>query len=361
MPAPRALCATSLERLRVAWLRLLSACSVLLLWGSTAWAHTVALLSPPSPSARTAELLQRLRGELLSVGFEVTLRDRSKRSEPSELDAASWQRALASETEIQAAVDVVGEGAPVAVDVWIVGRARQFQLVARVSLDPNQENAAKSLAIRASEVLRARLFEPRVGSAEPRAAAPASASGTPAFETSVERTSQPGRLGFELGAAALTSLDGVGPAFLPILRIDWAIEPKLLLQATLAGFGTRPDVVTAAGSADVAMQYGLLGACYRMNGEHTVRPLAALSFGALRTAVVGQTELPRKGHSLEQWSFLADASLGAAFQLSRQYSLVLAGHVQLAQPYVAIRFGDQQVATAGRPNLLLSLTFGARP
>lgn len=343
------------------WLRLFIGCSVSLLWGSTALAHTVALVRPPSQSARTAELLQRLRGELLSVGFEVTVLDRSRYSEPNALSPEPWQRSLAAETEVEAAVDVVGEVVPIAVDVWLIDSARHFQRVARFNLDANSENAAKALAIRASEVLRARLFETHVEAAVPPAAAKVSSPDTRALEANGERAAQPGRLGLELGAAALASLDGVGPALLPLLRIDWAIEPKLLLQATLAGLGTRPNVSTAAGSADVAMQYGLLGACYRLNREHPVQPLAALSFGALRTAVVGQADLPRVGHSVDQWSFLVDASLGAAFQLSRQYSVQLAGHAQFAQPYVTIHFGEQQVAAAGRPNLLLTLTFGAWP
>jgi hypothetical protein len=83
--------------------------------------------------------------------------------------------------------------------------------------------------------------------------------------------------------------------------------------------------------------------------------------GALRTAVVGQADLPREGHSVDQWSFLLDASLGASFQLSHHYSVVLAGHAQLAEPYLAIHFGDQKVASSGRPNLLATLTFGVWP
>jgi hypothetical protein len=56
-----------------------------------------------------------------------------------------------------------------------------------------------------------------------------------------------------------------------------------------------------------------------------------------------------------------EASLGAALQLSQQYTVLLAGHAQLARPYVAIRFGEQEIASLGRPNLLLTLTFGVWP
>jgi hypothetical protein len=109
------------------------------------------------------------------------------------------------------------------------------------------------------------------------------------------------------------------------------------------------------------MQYGLVGASYRHDWAHPVRPLGALSLGALRTAVIGQAELPREGHSVDQWSVLLDASLGAALQFSQRYTLVLAGHAQLAQPYVAVHFGEQKIASLGRPTLLLSLTVGVWP
>ncbi|HET7544543.1 MAG TPA: hypothetical protein VFK05_31955 [Polyangiaceae bacterium] len=288
------------------------------------------------------------------------MRDRPESSSGAAA-AESWQRTLATEARYDAAVDVVGEATPVAVDVWIIDGAQDFQLLARVKVDEGSENSFKGVAIRASEVLRARLFEPAVDHREqlPSGAVPSPA--VQAGEVESEGSQPSGRLGFELGAAALSSLDGVGPALLPLLRFDWAIESELVLQATLAGLGTRPNVATTAGEAEVAMQYGLLGACYRMDWHHRVRPLAALSFGALRTSVVGQAELPRVGHSVAQWSFLFDVSLGALFPLSQRYAVALAGHAQLAQPYVAVHFGDQRVASSGRPNLLVSLTFGAWP
>jgi len=324
-------------------------------FASPALAHTVVLLRPSNHSAATTELLERLRGELLSVGFEVLVRDRPEPDQP-------WHQMLANEGQCDAVVDVIGDATPTAVDVWIVDRLHDFRWLARVQGESNKESSSKGVAIRASEVLRARLFESHVGKRESHPSSPVPS--TDAHTVQVELRSEQNsarRLGFELGAVALASLDGVGPALLPLVRFDWAIEPKLVLQATLAGFGTRPSVATEAGNAQVAMQYGLLGACYRLDWQHPVRPLAALSLGALRTAVVGQAELPREGHSVDQWSFLFDASLGAAFQLSSQYALVLAGHAQLAQPYLAIHFGDQKVASSGRPNLLVSLTFGAWP
>lgn len=341
------------------WLRLVSFCLLWLSWASPAFAHTVVLLRQ-AHSHSVTELLERLRGELLSVGFEVIVRDRPAPAAGSTA-AETWQRALAADGQCEAAIDVIGEPSPSAVDVWIIDSARTFQLLARVEFDDSSKNAAKDLAIRASEVLRARVFETRVDERAPRPRGASPSPRAPRVDDDSAGSRQSGRVGFELGAAALASLDGVGPAILPLLRVDWAIESKLALEVTLAGLGTRPSVASAEGNAQLAMQYGLLGACYRLDWDRRVQPLAALSFGALRTSVVGQAEPPRAGHSVAQWSFLADASLGAAFWLSSRYAVTLAAHAQLAEPYVAIHFGDRIVASSGRPNLSMTLTFGVWP
>jgi hypothetical protein len=118
-------------------------------------------------------------------------------------------------------------------------------------------------------------------------------------------------------------------------------------------------VASTAGSARVTQQYGVLGGGYRFGAEHWLRPFMALSAGVLRTAVEGQSNSPKQGHSVDQWSFLLDASLGAGLRLSERYYAALAAHVQVAAPYVAIHFVDEVVATSGRPNLLLTFTVGA--
>ena len=88
-------------------------------------------------------------------------------------------------------------------------------------------------------------------------------------------------------------------------------------------------------------------------------PSSALAAGALRTSVEGQASLTTDGHSVGQWSFLLDGSLGAGLRLYGRYYLTLAAHLHLAEPYVAIHVVDAVGATAGRPNLLLTLTVGA--
>jgi hypothetical protein len=206
------------------------------------------------------------------------------------------------------------------------------------------------LAIRAIEVLRSGLLEAGLAKrdAPPPVQLPPAAS-----PPAVGRA----RVGLELGAAALASLDGLGPAILPMLRLDWQ-RRSWLFRATFAGFGTRPRLTTAAGSARVAQQYGVVGASYSLGTLGSVTPSLGLAFGFLHTSVDAQAAAPKQGHELQKWSLLMDGNLAAALALSPRYYITLAGHVQMAEPYVAIRFVDEAVASSGRPNLLLTCSLG---
>ena len=113
------------------------------------------------------------------------------------------------------------------------------------------------------------------------------------------------------------------------------------------------------GSARISQQHGLLGVCLCAPSPHRIRPYVGLSAGALRTAIAGDASAPQRAHLVQRWSLLVEASLGARLRLPGRYHLTLAGHVQLAQPYVAIHFLDTRLATTGLPNVLVSLTVGA--
>jgi hypothetical protein len=155
------------------------------------------------------------------------------------------------------------------------------------------------------------------------------------------------------------SVDGVGPALLPLARVDWAPRPWLVAQATLAGLGTRATVTGDAGSAQVAQSYGLVGASVRFRTAERLRPFAALAAGALRTSVEGRADAPNQSRVVDQWSLLVDAGVGAQLRLPDRFTASLSAHAQLAEPYVAVRFVGGVVATSARPNLLLTLTIGA--
>jgi len=339
-------------------LRFLAVVSCALLTLTRAEAATVALLRPVHDTPAINEALHRLQGELLAVGLAVAISERPTERDTDALPARQWFDEAAAERSIDAFIDVVGDASPVGVDIWICERAPRCRRASRVTLEPNAENAAATLAIRAIEVLRSNFLVLDLAEGT-QASPPMAAPATP------ERPSPPppdrvGRLGLEAGATALTSVDGVGWALLPFVRADWALHPWLTLQVSGAGLGSRPRVTTPDGSVDVAQSFVVLGLCACSSARAGLHPFFALSAGALRTSLEGHANAPNLGHRVQRWSFLADASAGARLALPNPFYLSFAAHLQLAAPYVAIHSPTGVAATTGLPNLLLTLTAGAR-
>jgi hypothetical protein len=341
--------------------------SILLLWAAPVYAGTVAIVQPRNDTPDLTEALSRIHGELLSVGLEVKLIERLAGPDLGRTDSQAWLEEIAAEGQIDAVIDIVGDAAPVAVDVWVIEKAPRRVEVSRIALEPNTRNASETLAIRAVEVLRSTFLEKDMDArerhslpvAKPKATPTSTSTSFPRSDPQKKQSSQVYQLGVEAGVAALTSLDGVGLAIMPIAQLDWRARSWFVVQAALAGLGTHTTASTAAGSAHIAQQYGTLGGVYRLYSERLFWPQFSLSAGVLHTSIEGQAESPMQAHNADRWSFLLDAGLGAGLRLSDRYYLNLTAHVQVAQPHVAIHIVDTVVATSGRPNLALTLTIGA--
>ena len=337
--------------MRVGRLALAALALTWLLTATAARAASVIIVRPANGPPVMVETLVRLKGELTSAGFETEI------VESADSESRAGLEQLATKRGADAVVAIVGDLSPDSVEVWVIDKVTGKSVVRRVPFEPTAAQASKTLAIRAIELLRSSFLEidlaARDHQAERRPAPP------PAIVHFVEQAAPRERFGVEVGATAIMSLDGVGPALMPLVAFDWSLRPWFLAQATLAGLGTRPAVEGPAGSAQVSQAFGLLGASFRFRPEARVRPFAAFSAGVLRTAVEGRADAPNQSHAVEQWSFLVDAGLGALLRLPDRFYLSTAVHAQLAAPYLGVRFVDTVVATSGRPNLLLSLTVGA--
>ena len=329
----------------------------LLSWAAPVHAASVAIVAPSRPDPEWTETLTRLRGELLSLGFEVRMVPRAEDSDADGGDSRARLEGIAADGGIDAIIDIVGDVVPVAVDIWVVEQSPPRLEVSRVVREPNARNPSATLAIRAVEVLRSMLLANNMATSERKDESSAIEPQDEVEEPRVHRE----RFGVELGAAALIGLDGLDPALLPVVQLDWKARTSLVTHVAVAGLGSRPTISTTAGRVRVAQQYGVLGAGYWARSERPWWPVITLSAGALRTEVEGQADLPRQGHTTEEWSFLLDGGLGTGLQLPQRYTLVLMAHAQMAQPYVAIHLVDTIVATTGRPNLALTLTIGAWP
>jgi len=332
----------------------------LLLLAAPANAGTVAIVQPPSPTADLTETVSRLHGELISVGLEVRMIAAPAERSANRADSRLWMEKIADSGGIDAVIDIVGDDAPIWVDVWVIEKSPRRLERWRVESDPNTANASERLAIRTIEVLRSSFLESDMSGKERRPAPSTKSTVKPLPRVELtEVTRHPERIGIGLGATVLMSTDGFGPAILPVLHADGIVRPWLLVHAELAGFGSRPTVASTAGTARVSEQYGIIGSAYRFWADSDFSPVVALSAGALRTSVQGFANAPMQGHSTTQWSFLLDGSAGAQWRLLGPFYVSGAGHVQFAEPYVTVHIGDAVVATSGRPDLALKLKLGA--
>jgi hypothetical protein len=345
------------DRGRLSCLRLSLCLATLLLWTESARATTVAIVWPSPPSAEANQALTLLRGELLSVGLEVVLSDRPSSRGLAGTDSLAWLEAFVA-TGVSAVIDPIGGDVLEGVDVWVLKARPERYEVTRVAFEPNTPRQPDMLALRAIEALRAGLLQIDWAARKKRheLLAPAPTTAVPAGEAHAP-AGPVDRIGIEVGAVALMSLDGLGPAVLPTVRAGWAARPWLVMQAAAAAFGSRSTVTTTAGSARVAQQYALLGAFYRFRSAQRLWPFFGLAAGALHTSVEGQAGWGTGAHDVARWSGLLDVSLGAGLRLYGRSYLTVAAHAQVAAPYVAVHILDR-VATSGRPNLLLTLTVG---
>src|SRR6185369_405983 len=97
----------------------------------------------------------------------------------------------------------------------------------RVVLEPDTQNAAGTLAIRALEVLRSKLVS-LDWTPKPPPSAPAPKPAPPA----PKQPEPSAAFGLEAGLGVRTPRDGVGPLLLPLGRFDWAFRAWLALRVT---------------------------------------------------------------------------------------------------------------------------------
>jgi hypothetical protein len=330
-----------------------------LLWAMPAAAATVILVQPANPAPGMTEAVSRIHGELMSAGFDLQIVDASA-VEGAEGQSRGGLERLAVRRGADAVIAMIGSEGLDSVEVWVIDKVTGKSVVRRVPFQAQSARGPETLAVRAIELLRASFLEidlsSRIPPSEPKPSPPAAVVHFVGMERKAER---PERVGLALGGLVMTSLDGVGPAYMPVARIDWAVRPWLVAQMTVAGWGTRPSVQAQTASAKVAQEFLALGASYKFRADRQLRPFVSLSSGLLHTSADGQAEAPDRSLHPQRWSFLLDGGVGVELALPERWHVSLAAHAQIAEPYPAIRIVDSVVATSGRPNLLLTLTVGA--
>ena len=244
-----------------------------------------------------------------------------------------------------------------AVDVWVLERRSADARCRASRLEPDAENAAERLAIRAIEVLRSSLVEIDLGARGQRVATVARES--PAAPRRRRRRSP--RLP-RIASASRRALP-CSPAWTASVRrcrrscaLGWTAR-LLAGAARLAGGVRQPSGGDAAGgrrarSPSNTPARDLLLARPSGAGSGSCRALG-------RSAAHGNR---RPGRGARAGAFPRAVVVpggrrsGHARAVARPDYLTAAAHVQLAEPHVAIHIADTLAATTGRPNLALQLS-----
>ena len=330
--------------------------------GSSAQAapRVVVLLEAGAVSPAQRRCLTRIREELLAGGFAVAVVDPGPGTDP-----VSVAEAITRQHDAVATIALLGDPDLGPAELWILDRAGPRPEVRGIKV-PNDdpERIPEVLAIRTIELLRASALSLLVESnrpAPPEAppAPPPPPVAAPPLSPPAPVASLPERrdwIGVEAGIAALESLEGPGPAVVPMARVRLPLGWPLFARLTFAGFGTRPRVSTSLGTADITQAFGLfeLGAVFRRHRR--LNPVVTLGAGAIYVRSAGAGVYPYQGIEESEWAAVIDGGVGLVAGLGVHLATAFELHVSLAAPHPVIRFSATNAATIGRPALVASWT-----
>ncbi|WP_096330800.1 hypothetical protein [Nannocystis exedens] len=279
-------------------------------------------------------IVRQLRAELSALGFEVLAPEA-----PAEGDDELW----ADDLGAVAAIRVVENEA---LEIHIVDRVAGKSVRHRVAIpQPQTEEDARIVAMRAIELLRASLREPQEA---PVVSPPPFTPSTPS-PTSPPRPAAP-RFFIHLAPAVAGSPGGLGPSLHALLGLRWMPHRHLglAIQALAPTVGT-----VASGPEGTARIHTALV----LAGVHVsfVRPSARWQPDA--GVGIGPAFLRMRGSAAPAYGDATDVVASAAFAarfglavaVHPRVRLRLDGHIGALVPRPFVRFAGRTVADWGRP------------
>jgi hypothetical protein len=320
---------------------------------SNAAPPTVVLLRPEPADPALSEALIRMEGELRADGFEVKIVPRALDRSPLEsIDVAG--RALAP----AAIIGIFGDR-KVGLEFWIADRLTGKKVVRRLDAESVDGAAPETLAIRAAELLRASMVElditPNTPTSRPNASQPAPPV-APALSGAQAVGPVPSRVALEVGVGTALGLDGIGPSFVPIVRLQWAALSTLRVRVGGFGFGRPAGISAPQGSAAISQDTATVDGVFLPRPLATLSPRLSFGVGASHFGVEGRGIAPNEGTNVSRWLAAVDAGLGVAYRRNTFIEVALEAHAIFLEPYPIVQIGNQTNATAGRPTILLSAT-----
>lgn len=325
------------------------------------------VLLEPAHLERTLEVHVRLRGELEAAGFDVVVS-----RVPAGEDAKEVGEALARELHPLAVLYLVEKPSNAALDaapdaaggeIWISDRLQRRSYIVKFDLQPGDAPTNYSrIAVEAVEVLRANLAELSVTrTEEPLTEVPAPAPVSPAPQSQHHGSRVSASL--HAGAGLLQGFHGLGPVWTPLVRVGVSVPPELLrapltldVLGVAAFYGARARLETPAGSARVRQSLAALELWGRFAPRAAAEPFVSLSGGAYRTEVEGSAADPALENSENTWSLATGIGTGIWAEPAPGLAVIMNAELLVAWARTIVEVADQEVATAGAPMLLVSVS-----
>jgi hypothetical protein len=314
----------------------------------------IAVIVPSAANVPMVDALTRLRGEAVSVGFEIRLVESSLGMEP-----LGQLEIVAREIKPAAVVALVGkpneerpEGASIeAIDVWFLDRTTGKTSIGHLSVDEEAgDRADLVLAVRVVDFIRARMFDSLVRNQalkrEKRAPVAAFAP--------------VGRRHLALGILGTGSFSGFSPAYLPYVEIGYGLRPWLRLNLGAGGLGTQPSKVSlpGAGSATVDEALGMVSVSFVAPTWWRLAPFMQTGPSLFHVAVHGEGASGYLGHDPSAWSPGWFVSGGIEVVFVPHVVLRMSGGALLLLIEPKVYIADHEVARTGRPTWLGSALLG---
>lgn len=310
------------------------------------------------------EAATRLRAELGAAGFEVVHVVRAP-----EGDLRAGLERAAKEAGAFAAATIVRSRTGATADLWIVDRVTQKTVVRAV--EATGAAAPSVMAVRAVELLQASLLEASLQGPHGRAAE----DGGAAVPDDVRRWMAPVRtragmppapvlagmlagVGVEAGFVALLSVDGIGPALGPALRLSYgvgadgrggALPAGLAARLTFAGPTLGPTLAGEHGTVSVRQEMAFLEAVWALDTGGAISPVLSAGVGGVHLFVSGDPLPPLRSATGDVWSVAAALGGGAGLRLTERAALLVDAHAIFAEPRAVVTLGGERLGTAGRP------------
>jgi hypothetical protein len=277
----------------------------------------VVVALPANATSAMAEALNRLRGEAISVGFEVRLVDATTESlSLAQLDGISAGLLPAAVVAISPPSDEAQ--VQHAFDVWFLdrrsGKASVAHLDAREVADA-PERADVVVAVRAVDFIRARMFDTLAGlRAQPAPSPPP-----------VPKDAPFARYDLAAGLVVLGAPSGFAPSLTPQIAAGYRPAPWLRVGLTAFGLGTEPERRTQVGGVSLGQRF--VGASVSLLGRkwHRLQPMVDVGGGEHWVIASGDGTASYVGRTVTLSSPAASALAGLLFDIAPHLALELRG------------------------------------